>query len=124
MDAYHAVTTQAGRYSFALAILGSNGPAAYTGLPAAAPDLHAADHDAAAIRSSMAALRAVVPSGGSYVSESDFFEKNWQRSFWGDHYSRLRAVKMKYDPTGLFFVHHGVGSECWSPDGFTRIHNT
>ena len=32
----------------------------------------------------------------------------------------LRAIKKKYDPTGLFFVHHGVGSEEWSADGFTR----
>ena len=30
-------------------------------------------------------------------------------------------VKKKYDPTGLFFVHHGVGSEEWSPDGMTRL---
>jgi hypothetical protein len=30
----------------------------------------------------------------------------------------LRAVKDRYDPEGLFFVHHGVGSEDWSPDGF------
>jgi hypothetical protein len=110
--------------AFALAILGSNGSAAYTGLPGAVPDMRAADHDAAAIRSAMAALRGIVPDGGSYVSESDFFEENWQRSFWGDHYSRLLAVKTKYDPTGLFFVHHGVGSEYWSPDGFTRIRST
>jgi hypothetical protein len=30
-------------------------------------------------------------------------------------------VKKKYDPEGLFFVHHGVGSEEWSADGFTRL---
>jgi hypothetical protein len=30
-------------------------------------------------------------------------------------------VKKKYDPAGLFFVHHGVGSEEWSTDGFTRL---
>lgn len=107
--------------SFALAILGSNGPAAYEGLPGAAPDFHAADHDASAIASSIAALREVAPNGGSYVSESDFFERDWQHSFWGKHYGRLLAIKMKYDPTGLFFVHHGVGSEYWSPDGFTPI---
>jgi hypothetical protein len=30
-------------------------------------------------------------------------------------------VKKKYDPDGLFFVHHGVGSEDWSADGFVRL---
>jgi hypothetical protein len=30
-------------------------------------------------------------------------------------------VKDRYDPDGLFFVHHGVGSEDWSADGFTRL---
>lgn len=107
--------------SFALAMLGSNGPAVFAGLPGATPDLHAAGHDAGAIRASIAALRAIVPSGGSYVSESDFFQKDWQRSFWGDNYPRLLTVKATYDPTGLFFAHHGVGSEDWSPDGFTRV---
>jgi Berberine and berberine like len=66
-------------------------------------------------------LRKVVPDPGSYVSESNFFEKSWQQSYWGANYPRLRAVKAKYDPEGLFFVHHGVGSEEWSPDGFTRL---
>jgi hypothetical protein len=30
-------------------------------------------------------------------------------------------VKERYDPDGLFFVHHGVGSERWSAAGFTRL---
>jgi len=110
--------------AFALAILGATGPPAYAGLPGVAPDLQAADRQAAALRSSIAQLRAIVPNGGSYVSESDYFETDWQRSFWGEHYRRLLAVKKKYDPTGLFFAHHGVGSEYWSPDGFTRVHNS
>ena len=39
------------------------------------------------------------------------------RARWTQKY----AVKDKYDPEGLFFVHHGVGSEDFSPDGFTRL---
>ena len=41
--------------------------------------------------------------------------------FWGPNYARLLAVKDRYDPDGLFFVHHGVGSERWSADGFTWL---
>jgi len=66
-------------------------------------------------------LLKVVTNAGSYVSESDFFERSWQQSFWGSNNPRLAAVKEKYDPRGLFFVHHGVGSEEWSADGFTRL---
>ena len=77
--------------------------------------------DAAAIRRAMAELRKVVPEAAAYVSESNFFEEQWQRAFWGENYARLLQVKAKYDPGGLFFAHHGVGSESWSADGFTRL---
>jgi hypothetical protein len=43
-----------------------------------------------------------------------------EASFWGSNYPHLAAVKKQYDADGLFFVHHGVGSEEWSDDGFTR----
>ena len=69
----------------------------------------------------MGELRKLVPNPGSYVSEFDDFEADWQSAFWGANYSRLRQVKDKYDPDGLFVVHHGVGSEDWSADGFTRL---
>jgi hypothetical protein len=36
------------------------------------------------------------------------------------NYELLQAVKRQYDPDGLFFAHHGVGSEDWSDDGFER----
>jgi hypothetical protein len=66
-------------------------------------------------------LRNLVPHSGSYVSESNYFNKSWQEAFWGTNYPRLEAIKAKYDPDGLFFVHHGVGSETWSADGFIQL---
>ena len=107
--------------AFALAIIAGGGPPAYPGVAGHEPDLTFARQQAAAISKSMDELRKIVPEVGSYVSETNFFEQSWQRSFWGTNYPRLQAVKGKYDPTGLFFVHHGVGSEDWSPDGFTRL---
>ena len=55
------------------------------------------------------------------MSESNYFEKGWQHSYWGSNYPRLAEIKRKYDPDGLFFVHNGVGSEQWSADGFTKL---
>jgi FAD/FMN-containing dehydrogenase len=66
-------------------------------------------------------LRAVASNGGAYVSESNFFETGFQHSYWGDNYARLAEIKKRYDPAGLFVVHNGIGSEQWSPDGFTRV---
>ena len=107
--------------AFALAIVAAGSAPAYPGIPGREPDLTAARRDADAIDMAMGELRKLVPDGSSYVSETNFFESDWQRSFWGANYPRLRAVKTTYDPDGLFFVHHGVGSEEWSDDGFTRL---
>lgn len=110
--------------AFALAIVADGGAPAYPvvcGGAGAKPDLARARRGRQAVGEAMRALKAVAPNAGSYVSESNYFEAAWQGSFWGDHYARLRAVKAKYDPEGLFFVHHGVGSEGWSADGFERV---
>ncbi|MDW2981472.1 FAD-binding oxidoreductase [Rhodanobacter sp. KK11] len=107
--------------AFALAIIAGDGPPAFPGMPGPKPDLARARDRAASMGRAMDALRRVAPDAGSYVSESDYFERDWQRAFWGTNYPRLAAVKQKYDPAGLFFVHHGVGSEAWSADGFTRV---
>jgi hypothetical protein len=107
--------------AFALAISGAEGPPAYPGIPGHEPDVPAARKRAAAIDGAMKELRTLLPDAGSYVSESNFFEADWARSYWGGNYPRLRAVKDTYDPDGLFVVHHGVGSERWSADGFTRL---
>ena len=55
-------------------------------------------------------IRAVTPDAGSYVNETDYYEPDWQRSFWGDNYPRL-LIKHADGPANLFRVHHGVGSE-------------
>lgn len=106
--------------AFALAISAAEGPPAFAGVAGHEPDLARARREAGDVAAAMAALRKVVPNPGAYVSESNYFEGDWQKAFWGTNYARLRAVKDTYDPEGLFFVHHGVGSEDWSPDGFTR----
>jgi FAD/FMN-containing dehydrogenase len=106
--------------AFALAIISAGDPPAYPGLPGQARDLAAARMDAGKIDKAMNDLRKLAPGGGSYVSESNYFERFWQRSFWGENYERLRSIKMKSDPDGLFFVHHGVGSEDWIGNGFIR----
>jgi FAD/FMN-containing dehydrogenase len=107
--------------AFALAIIAGEGPPAFPDVPGREPDLATGRHEARRIDLAMDELLKVAPEGGSYVSESDYFEENWQRSFWGANYARLAAVKREYDPEGLFFVRHGVGSEGWSDDGFERV---
>jgi FAD/FMN-containing dehydrogenase len=106
--------------AFALALIGTGGPPAFPGIRGHEPDVFAARRHSREIGKSMDELLKVAATTGGYVSESDFFERPWQQSFWGSNYPRLAAVKKKYDPNGLFFVHHGVGSEEWSEDGFTR----
>ena len=108
--------------AFALAIIAGEGEPAFTGIARHEPDVIKGRYQAERINKAMDELKKIAPKAGSYVSESDFFEQHWQESFWGSNYPNLAAVKKKYDPEGLFFVHHGVGSEEWSDDGFTRIH--
>jgi hypothetical protein len=107
--------------AFALVVVAAEGPPAYAGMPGREPDLAIARRNADAIDRAFAEVVKLVPEYGSYVSESNFFERDWQRAFWGSNYSRLAAIKRTYDPGGLFVAHHGVGSEDWSEDGFTRL---
>ncbi|KAL2267407.1 hypothetical protein VTJ83DRAFT_4684 [Remersonia thermophila] len=57
--------------------------------------------------------RAVTPGSGTYLSEADINEPDFQRSFYGEYYPRLYALKKKYDPKGVFYAPTGVGSEDW-----------
>jgi FAD/FMN-containing dehydrogenase len=107
--------------AFALAIVANGEGPAYPGIPGHEPDVVKGRAVAKIIDQCVEPLRVVAGLSGSYVNETNYFEVDWQRAFWGDNYARLRAIKTRYDPDGLFFVHHGVGSEEWSPDGFTRL---
>jgi FAD/FMN-containing dehydrogenase len=97
--------------SFALAIAAANEPPAYPGIPGHEPDVAQGRRDARVVAAAMAPLKALAGRPASYLSETDYFQDDWQASFWGDHYARLTRVKDRYDPGGLFSVHHGVGTE-------------
>jgi FAD/FMN-containing dehydrogenase len=104
--------------SFALAIIAADGPPAFSGQSFL--DQLAARSHRAKVQSAMTTLRAAAPDTGAYVNECDYFQPNWQKALWGTNYPRLANIKKRYDPDALFFVRHGVGSENWSEDGFTR----
>ena len=101
--------------AFALAIIAAGGPPAFPGFPA--PDRATAGTARSGVRAAMAALRRVAPATGAYVNECDYFQRGWQKAFWGSNYSRLARVKRHYDPDGWLCVHHGVGSEQRERDG-------
>jgi FAD/FMN-containing dehydrogenase len=107
--------------AFALAIVGDAQGPAYPGIPGHEPSVTRGRLAAQQIDQCVNQLRKVAPDGGAYVSESNYFEKDWQQAYWGVNHARLAAIKQKYDPDGLFFVHNGVGSEQWSRDGFTKL---
>ena len=106
--------------AFALFIIAGGGPPAFAGIAGHEPDIAVARNDARAIKAATEALLRVAPGAGSYLAEADYFDPDWKRSYWGPNFDRLATVKKRYDPDGLFFAHHGVGSDEWSADGFTR----
>lgn len=97
--------------SFALAIAAANEPPAYPGIAGHEPDVAQGRRDARVVAAAMAPLKALAERPAAYVSEADYFQDDWQAAFWGDHYPRLTRIKDRYDPGGLFSVHHGVGTE-------------
>lgn len=108
--------------AFALAIISSGGPPAFPGMPGIGnPNTAEARSSALNVGKAMDVLLKIAPSAGAYMAESDYFQRNWREAFWGSNYPRLAAVKKRYDPDGLFFAHHGIGSDRWSADGFTRV---
>ncbi|KAG0258885.1 hypothetical protein DFQ27_004393 [Actinomortierella ambigua] len=68
------------------------------------------------LTTAMDRLRKLTPGSGAYTNEADPEEPRWQNAFWGKNYPRLRAIKRKYDPKGLFVCRLCVGSDDWSDD--------
>ena len=75
------------------------------------PDIKEGEIEKAGVTAAMRVIRDATPRSGSYVNETNYFERDWKRGFWGDNYARLLAIKHKYDPDGIFLCHHCVGSD-------------
>jgi FAD/FMN-containing dehydrogenase len=120
-SAKNTATNPAVCNAFALAIIADGQGPAYPGIANHEPKVAEGRKAADAVHRSMNELRAIAADGGAYVSESNYFEQDFQQSYWGPNHARLAKIKQKYDPDGLFFVHNGVGSEQWSRDGFTKL---
>jgi FAD/FMN-containing dehydrogenase len=82
----------------------------YPGVPGHEPDVGPGRQQAGLVTAAMAPLKALREQPASYFNETDYFEPDWQTAFWGDNYARLLQIKERYDPGGLFSVHHGVGT--------------
>jgi FAD/FMN-containing dehydrogenase len=95
--------------AFALLICSAEGRPAWRGIPGHEPDVASGRKEAAAVTRAMVPFRKLVPNAGCYMSESDYFRRDWHRAYWGDNYPRLLAAKRKYDPDNLFTGHNCVG---------------
>lgn len=101
----------------ALAIMSYSSDAPQVGKPKMTPEIKKRVDD---IYKAMSMIQSLAPNAGTYANEADYFQKNWQKVFWGDNYSRLLNIKNKYDPQGLFYCHHCVGSEYWQEGGMCK----
>ncbi|KAL1918879.1 uncharacterized protein VTP21DRAFT_2901 [Calcarisporiella thermophila] len=61
-------------------------------------------------------LKDITPGSGVYINEADPNDPEWQQSYFGANYPRLKAIKRTIDPQGLFRCRKCVGSEDWTED--------
>ncbi|KAH8203673.1 hypothetical protein TruAng_002203 [Truncatella angustata] len=67
---------------------------------------------------------AATPGGGAYLNEANFEENQWQDTFYGENYGRLREIKRALDPDGILYARTAVGSEEWIHDEQGRLCRT
>jgi FAD/FMN-containing dehydrogenase len=94
-----------------IVIVAARKPQTFPGVAGHAPNLGEGRRVVGRLNKAMQIIRDATPGSAAYGNESDYFEQDWKRVFYGDHYDRLLAIKRKYDPGNLFRVHHGVGSD-------------
>ncbi|KAJ9492128.1 hypothetical protein VN97_g1088 [Penicillium thymicola] len=70
------------------------------------------------------ALKAATPGSGTYLNEANFQEPDWQATFYGTNYVRLKSIKAKYDPKDLLYGLTAVGSEAWEAESDGRLCRT
>lgn len=58
-------------------------------------------------------VRRLAPDSGTYLSESNLAEPDWQKQLYGGNYGKLLEVKDKYDPDDVFYAPTAVGSHRW-----------
>jgi hypothetical protein len=87
--------------AFALAIVADRQGPAYPGTPNHEPDVVKGRKARDTVHRCMNELRYVASNGGAYVSESNFFESDFEHSYWGTNHARLAQIKEKYDPDGF-----------------------
>lgn len=94
--------------AFALVIIANGGAPVFEGLPGARVDEAKAQRNIARVHKSYDRVMQVTPGAGAYFSESDFFQKDHERAYWGSNVPRLRSAKHRYDPDGTFQVRNGI----------------
>jgi len=48
--------------------------------------------------------------------QGSIYERDFKKSYFGSHYPKLKTIKEKYDPSSLFVVASGVGSDEWDAE--------
>ncbi len=100
--------------AFALAISANGAQSVYPGIAGHEPDLRKARASAQAVHAGMNRLRDLAPNGGSYVSESNYFEPSFGRSYWGANYpialhgSNAYTIQTTFSPFTTAFARNGM----------------